>query len=456
MSPPIVLLNCVGLTKRLLPFAPRLSKVGDWVADMPEVLPAVTCTAQATLLTGRMPRDHGIVANGWLYRDTSEIRFWQQSNRLLQAEPLYETARKRAKQRGRAFKSAKLFWWFNQGAAVDISVTPKPWYGIDGGKIFDISGTPSGLTDTLKKKHGDFPFAAFWGPMAGISSTHWIAEASATVIREERPDLTFVYLPHLDYEPQRHGPNGCDMTRIVKELDDACESLLDSAQAIGAEVWIVSEYGHCDVTQPIFPNQALREAGLLSVRHGPFGEQLDIFNSRAFAVVDHQFAHVYIADTEDVPRVREILQSLDGVDRVMDRESCDHLNHARSGELIVFAKTHAWFAYSFWLHEEHAPDYARCVAIHAKPGFDPCELFLDPRRRFPQLHAARRLLQKKLGFRTLFDVCPLDASIVHGSHGLAANDPMDRPLLAGHGDSPGSSIPMTSVRDRILQRLGLG
>ena len=224
--PPVVVLNAVGLTPRLLAHAPRLSAVaaGGWMADMPEVLPAVTCTAQATLLTGLPPSGHGVVANGWLFRDTNEVRFWQQSNRLMHGEPVYATARKRAAERGQSFTSAKLFWWFNQGAAVDISVTPKPWYAADGNKAFDVAGTPTEYIDGLKRKFPAFPFSAFWGPMAGLKSTRWIADLSAKVIHEKRPDLTLVYLPHLDYEPQRRGPAGCDMPTLVKVLDGIADA----------------------------------------------------------------------------------------------------------------------------------------------------------------------------------------------------------------------------------------
>ena len=288
---PAVLINAVGLTPRLLEHAPRLKAVAaaGWVADMPEVLPAVTCTAQATLLTGELPNKHGVVANGWLFRDTNEVRFWQQSNRLIQAEPLYETARRRARERGERFTCAKLFWWFNQGAAVGSSVTPKPHYGIDGNKVFGITGTPPVLPAQLERRLGPFPFPAFWGPMAGRRSTEWIAAAAADVVRHSVvPDLALVYLPHLDYDPQRFGPSGTEMRKCVKELDDACEPVLDAAKAIGAQVWVVSEYGHRDVTRPVYPNRALREAKLLEVRRGPFGEQLDLYGSRAFAVVDHQ------------------------------------------------------------------------------------------------------------------------------------------------------------------------
>src|SRR5687768_8674457 len=203
---PLVILNTVGLTSRLLPFAPRLHALvkAQWSRPLEEVLPAVTCTAQASMLTGKLPQEHGIVGNGWLFRDTMEVRFWQQSNRLVQAEPLYVTARRRAAARGKPVACAKLFWWFNQGADVDVSVTPKPYYGADGDKAFGISGTPEGLPERLESFHGKFPFFTFWGPSAGLPCTRWIALASATVVREYRPALTLVYLPHLDYDPQRH------------------------------------------------------------------------------------------------------------------------------------------------------------------------------------------------------------------------------------------------------------
>ncbi len=460
MTAPLVLINAVGLTPRWLPHAARLKSLAEygWRRDLIEVLPAVTCTAQAAMLTGRPASEHGVVGNGWLFRDTGEVRFWQQSNRLIRAEPLYATAAHRAAARGESFTCAKLFWWFNQGALVDWSVTPKPYYGADGDKVFGIHGHPEGLTERLEKKLGPFPFATFWGPGAGLPCTRWIARCAAEVLREHRPDLTLVYLPHLDYDPQRQGPDGCPMPKLVNELDIAIDPILEEAEELGARVWVVSEYGHVTVRKPVYLNRELRRAGLLSVRLGPFGEALDSFQSRAFAVCDHQLGHVYVNDPADVPRVRELIAGLDGVARVVAGEERAELDllHERSGEVIVLSRPDAWFAYPFWLDDRRAPDYARTVAIHAKPGYDPCELFFDPKLRFPKLHAARRLLQKKFGFRTLFDLIPLDAGWVRGSHGLRAEDPLDRPLLIGDGDAPPDSpLPTTSVRDLVLGALGL-
>lgn len=461
---PLVLLNTVGLTSRLLVLAPRLSELArfGWQCPLTEVCPAVTCTAQATMLTGSGPEGHGIVGNGWLYRDTGEIRFWQQSNRLLQAEPLYVTARRRAAERGRSFRCAKLFWWFNQGADVDISITPKPHYGADGNKAFDILGTPAGLTDALKRRLGPFPFQSFWGPMAGLPCTFWIARAAAGVVLGDSsaaaapPDLTLVYLPHLDYEPQRKGPQDCDWPRLVGELDAACAPLLDAASKVGARVWLVNEYTHVPVNRAELPNRALRTAGLLTARPGPFGESLDTFASRAFAVCDHQLAHVYVRARDDWDRVRNVLGELPGVDRVlMGPERAEiGLDHARAGDLVVLSKPNAWFAYPFWLEDRLAPDYARTVDIHRKPGYDPCELFFDPRLWWPKGRAMRRLLQKKLGFRALFDVVPLDATLVKGSHGLPVTDPADRPVFIGDGPPP-ESHSQKHVRACVLRALDL-
>lgn len=461
---PLVILLAVGLTRRWLPYAPRLAAMaaGGWVRSFSEVTPAVTCSAQATLLTGELPQRHGIVANGWLFRDTGEVRFWQQSNRLLEAEPFYATARRRAAERGWRFRAAKLFWWFNQGAEVELAITPKPYYGADGNKAFAIDGQPRGLTNHLEARLGPFPFPTFWGPMAGLPCTRWIARCAAEILRgvdEGAPDLTLVYLPHLDYDPQRLGSSGSDMPRLVRELDAACEPLLDAARGVGARVWVVSEYGHCDVRRPVLLNRVLREAGWLHVRPGPFGEILDTFASEAFAVCDHQFAHIYVRDPSRIEAVRERVAAEPGVDRVLTGVGREEwgLDHPRSGELVALSDPVSWFAYPFWDDDDRAPDYARTVDIHRKPGYDPCELLFDPAIPWPKARVVRRLIGKKLGFRTLMDVIPLDPTLVRGSHGRPASAPEDQPVWIGEGEPPGPSecYPMTSLRPHVLRALGL-
>ncbi len=455
----IVVINAVGLTPNLLPYAPQLKRLAEnqWQIAMRDILPAVTCSVQATLLTGKPVHEHGIVGNGWLYRDTQEVRFWQQSNHLLQKEPLYVTARKRANKKGKEFRCAKLFWWFNQGAMVDYSITPKPYYGIDGSKVFGITGTPDSLAEEAEKKLGVFPFHTFWGPMAGLPSTEWIAKSAAWVMESKKPDLTLVYLPHLDYDPQRFGPDRCHLPQLVKELDDACSPILETANRLGVKVWVLSEYGHCSVRRAIYLNRILREEKYLKVRTGPFGDQLDLFVSRAFAVCDHQLAHIYVKDENDVDGVKKCLQGIPGVAKLYSGEERNAicLNHVRSGEIIALSEQDSWFAYNFWFEDSRAPDYARCVAIHHKPGYDPCELFVDPTIWFPQMKIARKLLQKKIGFRMMLDVIPLEASIVRGSHGLINNSLNEGPILIGTGRKPNEGMEMTEFKELLLQELGL-
>lgn len=456
---PLILLNTVGLTSRLLSLAPRLRTLADqgWSRPLLEVVPAVTLTAQATLLTGKLPNEHGVVGNGWLFRDTMEVRFWQQSHRLLVGEPLYSAARRLARSRGLGhLKVAKLFWWFNQGADVQFSLTPKPYYGADGDKVFAIAGQPTALPDRIQKSCGPFPFFTFWGPKAGLPATEWIARAAAEVIRQHEPHLTLVYLPHLDYEPQRRGPSGTDMATIVGQLDRALEPLFDVAHRMGARIWVVNEYGHVDVDAPIYPNRLLRTNGLLETRAGPFGESIDPYSSAAFAVCDHQWCHVYVNDAGAIPRVTEVLHIEPGIARLFIGSARREigLDHPRAGEIVAMARPDRWFAYPFWMNDSRAPDFARTVDIHRKPGFDPCEMFFDPDLLWPTGRMARRLIQKRLGFRTLFDVIPLDASIVRGSHGLIASDSLDRPVMIGDGPPPSEEeLPMTAFRELLLKSL---
>ena len=457
---PLILVNAVGLTRRLLAHAPQLQALAKsgWVKGLHEVLPAVTLTAQATMLTGKLPQEHGVVGNGWYFRETGEVRFWQQCRDLFALPTFYDILKARFAQQGREFRTANLFWWFNQGADVAFSVTPKPYYAADGNKAFGVLGTPDGLTENLEAVLGPFPFHNFWGPRAGLPATNWISMAASQVLGENRPDLTLVYLPHLDYEPQRRGPSGCDMPRLVTELDMAMTPLLEAARRIGATVWVVSEYGHCDVSRPVAINQALRQAGFLHARSGPFGDVFNPLGSQAFAVVDHQLAHITVRNPAVTAEVAALVASLPGVARVLagDQRAQIGLDHPRSGDLIALAQPDAHFIYNFWLDDTQAPDYACTVDIHRKPGYDACELFFDPALRFPMLRMMRRLLRKKLGFRTLFDVIPLDGSLVRGSHGLAAVDPLDRPLFIGSGTAPFSSSdgPMGSVFDAVLGHFG--
>ena len=384
------------------------------------------------MLTGLAPRDHGIVGNGWYYRDTQEVRFWQQANSLIQGAKLYDS-----------FETAKMFWWFNQSSSARYSATPKPHYGSDGSKVFDILDCTE---CDLLSKHGPFPFFSFWGPHAGLPSSKWIAEASATVIREKKPELTLVYLPHLDYDFQRFQQPSFER---VKEVDQCVETVVAAARVIGAEVVVVSEYGLERVENPVHINRVLREAGLLKlnqgIRRGPFGEMLIPGDANAFAVADHQIAHVYVKSTSDLASVRNLLETQDGIESVVEPGELE-LDHPRSGELIAIANSKSWFTYYYWLDQRLAPDFARCVDIHRKPGYDPCELFMTSK-----LRAIANVAKKKLGFRYRMDVIPLDAGLVGGSHGriLARGK---GPMILGPGEPPTDMKGFKSYVEGLLRK----
>ena len=457
MTRPLVVLDIVGLTPAMIgqhtPHLARLAGRG-FACPLGTVLPAVTCSAQSTLLTGLLPRDHGAVANGWYDRDLAEIHFWRQSNRLVGGERIYQAAGRRET----GYTTAKLFWWYNMYAPVDWSVTPRPSYPADGRKVLDSYSQPAELKDRLQAELGVFPLMKFWGPTAGIASTRWIADATIRILDWHRPSLTLAYLPHLDYNLQRLGPDDPAIASDLMEVDAEAGRVIDVAGELGAEVVVLSEYGITAVDRPVALNRVLREAGLLSVRREPLGwESLDAGGSRAFVVADHQVAHVYVNDPDDLPRVQELLEATEGVDRVLDRaaQSVVGLDHRRSGELVAVADPGAWFTYYFWLDDNLAPDYARTVDIHRKPGYDPVELFIDPELSWPAARVAGRLLKKKLGMRYYMDVIGLDGSIVKGSHGrlpTPGREADEGPVLIGSSTAIARDrVEMTEVKDLLLE-----
>jgi predicted AlkP superfamily pyrophosphatase or phosphodiesterase len=450
-----LVLDVVGLTPALLAHAPSLKALaaGGGLRPLTTVLPAVTTTVQSTFVTGLLPRDHGIVGNGWYFRDLAEVWLWRQSNRLVQGEKLWETA----KRRDPSFTCAKLFWWYNMYATADFTVTPRPMYPADGRKLPDIYTQPPGLRDELQRELGQFPLFRFWGPTADIESSRWIARSALRVLERERPTLTLVYLPHLDYSLQRLGPAHPSIAAEVAAVDALCGELIEAARRAGAAVVVLSEYGITEVSRPVHVNRALRRAGWLAVREELGREQLDAGASQAFAVADHQVAHVYVARPELVPEVAALLRDLPGVERVLDAEAkrAAGLDHPRSGELVAVSDAQSWFTYYHFLDDDRAPDYARTVDIHRKPGYDPAELFVDPRLKAAKLRIGLRLAQKLLGMRYLMDVIPLDATLVRGSHGRLTDRAEDGPLfitsepqLLGAGP-----VAATDVRDLLLDHV---
>lgn len=438
------MLNVVGLTRGLIgghtPFIKSFLERGASATITPQ-LPAVTCSVQATYLTGKTPSEHGIVGNGWYFKEEHEVKFWRQSNSLIQSEKIWDKLKKQDSN----FSCANMFWWYNMYSNADYSVTPRPNYLADGRKIPDVYSYPAELRDHLQEELGTFPLFHFWGPKTSIKSSQWIADASLKTDVLHDPTLTLVYLPHLDYNMQRYGTDLTKISKDLREIDEVVKQLVEYYEAKSAHIILLSEYGITNVTNPIHLNRKLRQEGYLGIRVERGLELLDAGASKAFAVSDHQLAHVYVKNNEDIDKVKALLKSLKGVEQVLSGGEIKELqlDHERCGDLVVIADKDSWFTYYFWLDDKKAPDYARMVDIHKKPGYDPVEMLTDPKDKFLMPKVIWKLLKKKLGFRTVMDIIPLDATLVKGSHGRMPEDPKDHPILITNNKS-------TSLKDSLL------
>jgi predicted AlkP superfamily pyrophosphatase or phosphodiesterase len=420
-----MVINVAGLSQALaaeIPCLAALAKRGVSLGLEP-VLPAVTCTMQATLTTGELPARHGIISNGLYFFDTAEVRFWEQSAHLVNAPRAWDLPMRNAeggmrseKQKARHpstphSKVAMLFWQQCLYGTADVLLTPKPIHGPGDQLIQYCYSRPADLYDRLAagesaldpgKPRGPFNLMHYWGPMAGLGSSRWIADASLAVWRQEKPDLMLTYLPHLDYSGHRAGPDSPPHQAAARELDPLLAALLAAAEADGARVIVLSEYSFVPVRRAVALNRALREAGMLALREVAGAEYLYPGDSRAFAMVDNQVAHIYFPNARDLAadlkRAKEAISGVGGVAEVLDREALAErgLDHVRSGELVVLAEPDAHFTYYWWLDDAKAPPFARTVDIHAKPGFDPAELLIDMAKR----------------------CIPLSADAIRGSHGL--------------------------------------
>jgi predicted AlkP superfamily pyrophosphatase or phosphodiesterase len=444
-----VVIDIVGLSSSLIglhtPFLNSYieKKKLQTVAPM---LPAVTTSVQSTYITGKWPAEHGIVGNGWYDRVDCEVKFWKQSNKLVNAEKIWD----KAKQLDPSFTTSKMFWWYNMYSSADYSATPRPNYLADGRKIPDCYAQPATLRDELQKELGQFPLFKFWGPATDISSTQWIADASVYTDKRYNATLTLIYLPHLDYCLQKFGQDINKIAKDLNEIDRVVKQLVHHFSSAGASIILLSEYGISDVSHPIHINRILRENGLLAIRVERGLELLDAGASKAFAVADHQVAHVYINDPSVTTQVREIVEKVNGVELVLDREARrnHHIDHDRAGDLLLMSDEKSWFTYYFWLDDSKAPDYARVVDIHKKPGYDPVELFMSSKAR-----AALKLLQKKAGFRYVMDVIPLDAGLIKGSHGRLEKNTSLHPVLIADIPTDKESLIATDVYDIIWKHL---
>ena len=420
-----VVIDIVGLSTSLIgehtPFIKQYL-TDRTLATIQPVLPAVTTSVQSTYITGKWPAEHGIVGNGWYDKEDCEVKFWKQSNKLVHAEKIWE----RAKKEDPSFTCATMFWWYNMYTAADYSVTPRPNYLADGRKMPDCYSHPAELRDELQDKLGQFPLFQFWGPGANIKSTEWIANASILTDEKYDPTLTLIYLPHLDYCLQKFGPDLAKIGKELQEVDKEVEKLVRHYEKKNAAIILLSEYGIAPVNNPIHLNRLFREHGLLQIRTERGLELLDPGASKAFVVADHQVAHVYINDPSVTEKVRKLLGTVPGLALILDREAqaAYHINHDRAGDFVLMADEKSWFTYYFWLDDAKAPDYARVVDIHKKPGYDPVEMFMSSKGR-----AAYKLLRKKAGFRYVMDVIPLDANLVKGSHGSILTSPEYYPVL---------------------------
>lgn len=434
----LILLSIPGLRASDLSHMPRLSALQARGGSAPIVpsFPAVTCPVQANMTTGVLPEQHGVVANGFFYRDKSEVEMWTAWNECILAPQIWE----RLAAHDASLTSAVWFPLHSKGAKANYICTPAPIHNPDGSESLWCYTVPTEMYGELRDQIGHFPLMHFWGPLANIKSTDWIVDSAVIAAKKYRPNFSYIYLPHLDYASQKFGPNSPQAIAALGELDVAIGRLIDGYVAAGMSdaVWLAaSEYVVNEVNEVCYPNRILREAGYLSLDvDGEGREQLNVGNSRAWALVDHQFAHVFVKDATDIERVADLLQADPAVERSLEggeRDAVD-LNHPRAGEIVLIAKPNAWFAYYWWLDDAKAPAYARTVDIHRKPGYDPVELYIDITTRS----------------------IPLDATLVKGSHGYPADVPSRQGVLIA---SEASLLPRGVVRDidvcgMVLQSFG--
>ena len=413
------MIDLPGMSAELLKHVPPQSNLGKWlvgknVVPMTPCLPAVTCSMQATMTTGTLPKEHGIIANGIAtvrskadqglvdassfgdYR--TNVSFWEQSNQFLQQPRFWQDENGISR-----FKTAMLFFQNSMPgfagapqAAADVVLTPKPEHGADGKLASLLWAEPRELVGELFAQLGPFPLMNYWGPLAGIAASQWIANAASFVWTKHRPQLQWTYIPHLDYDLQRFGKGGSHAIKAVQDVSAAMEGLIESVQSDGGTIVLLSEYAMHEVSASVPINRMLAEAGLLVTRESEDGQLIDYRASRAWAMVDHQVAHIYTNDAEATTAVRELFATQNGVKLMGRREQEDcGLNHPRSGDLVALGDG-VWFDYRWWINDERAPKFAGMIDIHRKPGYDPLELFWD--------RANNRI--------------SFDARLVKGSHGV--------------------------------------
>lgn len=386
-----------------MPTLDALRRAGAATSLIPQ-FPALTWPAQTTLMTGVGPDEHGVIANGFYWRDRGEVEMWTAWNSVVEAPQVWDRLNAEAP----GLSSAVWFPLYTKGAKATFGLTPAPIHQPDGTETMWCYSRPDGLYAELLEQFGHFPLHRFWGPGASIEGSRWIADTAAWLFARHRPNFFFIYLPHLDYAAQRSGPDSDEAMTALGELDAVIADFFGAVGAPSEDVRVIvaGEYVITPVKGAILPNRLLREAGLVALKEGDGGLVLSPKESKAWALCDHQVAHVYVQDGL-VDAVAAMFRGMDGIEWVGVGEGRGALDHPRSGEVVLLAERDRWFAYPWWFEESEAPRFARTVDIHRKPGYDPVELFVDP---------------------TTGGI-PLDPGLVRGSHGRGGDDPACRTLL---------------------------
>jgi predicted AlkP superfamily pyrophosphatase or phosphodiesterase len=441
MSDHVILLSVPGLRGQDLASMPNLSRLtaaGDRTTLVPS-FPCVTWPVQANMLTGKLPAEHGVVANGFYWRDKQHVEMWTAWNDKIQQPQIWDLLHRHDK----ALTSAVWFPMLSKGCGADHICMPAPIHNPDGSESLWCYTKPVELYGTLRDALGHFPLMNFWGPLANIKSTAWIAESAAWAMQQYRPNFFYVYLPHLDYAAQKTGPDSPPAIKALGELDEVIGKLIASASTAfeGRNLlWLVaSEYVITPVDHVTYPNRLLRDVGLLTVKNDGAGELIDFAASKAWALVDHQFSHVFAQyrDAAVIRRVAELFRDQPGFAEVLAGEAREKysLAHERAGDVVLISTSNSWQAYYYWLDDAHAPKFARTVDIHNKPGYDPVELHFD--------------------FAT--KTIPLDATLVKGSHGAPAATDAQRGILLSSQRGVFVERPMadTDVCDLVLRQFGI-
>jgi predicted AlkP superfamily pyrophosphatase or phosphodiesterase len=441
----VVLLSVPGLRGDDLAAMPNLRRLvdgGDRTALVPS-FPCVTCPVQVNMTTGKPPSQHGVVANGFYWRDKRQVEMWTAWNDAIQSTQIWDILQHHDSE----IRSAVWFPLLAKGAGAEWICTPAPIHNPDGSESLWCYTRPQELYGELRDALGHFPLKHFWGPLANIKSSAWITDSAIHLARRERPNFFYIYLPHLDYAAQKTGPDSPEAAQALADLDNVLGRLIAGfGEAYGGlstrkdePLWLVaSEYAIGPVDHVVYPNRVLREAGLLAVRDTEEGELLDFAASQAWAMVDHQFSHVYVnGGASEIARVKGLFAGREGIDEVLagDELARYELNHERSGEVVLISTPNSWQAYYWWLDDARAPKFARTVDIHRKPGYDPVELHFDP--------ATKSI--------------PLDATRVKGSHGAPAREERQHGVIftSQPGVLEGPPMADIDVFDLVLRQFGI-